>query len=175
MGKRQLSQHLQEDEPEFPEIKLGSDSDELASDVEEEFEDFEEKRVRVLRKKALPAIEADYASDSSDEETYNTIGNVPLEWYDDYPHIGYDVSGKKIMRPAQGDDLDKFLASMDDPNAWRSVHDKLHGTDIVLSKQELEMLKRIQNHQFPDSQYDPYEVVPGGSRPAHHRMVLRHP
>ena len=38
-------------------------------------------------------------SDSSDDEGMkNRIGNVPLEWYDNYDHIGYDVSGKKIIR-----------------------------------------------------------------------------
>ena len=33
----------------------------------------------------------------------------------------------------------------------------MEGKDVVLNKEELEMLKRIQQHQFPDSQYDPYE------------------
>ena len=30
--------------------------------------------------------------DTSDEEgdRKNTIGNVPIEWYDHLPHIGYD-------------------------------------------------------------------------------------
>ena len=47
----------------------------------------------------------------------NTIGNVPVEWYEEYPHLGYDVDGKKIMKPAKGDELDKFLSNMDDPAA----------------------------------------------------------
>ena len=42
-------------------------------------------------------------------------------------------------------------------NGRKSVYDKLEGKDVVLNKQELEMLKRIQKHQFPDAQYDPYE------------------
>jgi ribosome biogenesis protein ERB1 len=87
---------------------------------DEEFESqFKEKRiVRVLRKKALPEIEAVYESDTSDEETVNTVGNIPMEWYEDYPHIGYDINGKKILKPAKGDDLDKFLSNMDDKDAW---------------------------------------------------------
>lgn len=63
-------------------------------------------------------IEAGYGSESSTEENTNTIGNVPIEWYDDLPHIGYSVDGKKIMRPAKGDELDKFLATVEDPDSW---------------------------------------------------------
>ena len=40
----------------------------------------------------------------------------------------------------------------------RSVYDKLERNDIVLSKEEMEMLSRIQKHQFPETMYDPYEV-----------------
>ena len=41
-----------------------------------------------------------------------------MHWYDDLPHVGYDINGKKVLRPARGDELDKFLATVDDPNAW---------------------------------------------------------
>lgn len=41
-----------------------------------------------------------------------------MEWYEDYPHIGYDIDGKKIMKPAKGDELDKFLENMEDPDLW---------------------------------------------------------
>jgi ribosome biogenesis protein ERB1 len=127
------------------------------SESDSEYEEYEEKRFKVFRKQQLPDIEPVYDSDSSEEEFHNTVGNVPMTWYDDFPHIGYDIHGKKIMKPAQGDELDKFLKSLDDKNAWRSVYDRLDGKDIVLNKEELEMLKRIQQHQFPDSAFDPYE------------------
>jgi hypothetical protein len=42
-----------------------------------------------------------------------------MHWYDEYPHIGYDVNGKKIMKPATADELDKFLSTMDDPDSWQ--------------------------------------------------------
>ncbi|ORY07319.1 BOP1NT-domain-containing protein [Basidiobolus meristosporus CBS 931.73] len=109
------------------------------------------------RRKLLPHIEADYDSDSSTEETGNTVGNIPMEWYDDYPHIGYDLDGKKIMRPAKGDELDSFLAKMDDPDNWRSVEDKLHQQDVVLTDQELDIIRRLQEGRIPDADYDPYE------------------
>ena len=41
-----------------------------------------------------------------------------MHWYDDYDHIGYDVEGRKIIRPAQGDALDEFLEKADDPDYW---------------------------------------------------------
>ena len=41
-----------------------------------------------------------------------------MHWYDDLPHIGYDIDGKKVLRPARGDELDKFLKTVEDPEAW---------------------------------------------------------
>lgn len=64
-------------------------------------------------------IEDEYEFDSSDEEDIrNTVGNVPMQWYKDYDHIGYDLAGKKIMKPGSGNEIDNFLAKMDDPNYW---------------------------------------------------------
>ncbi|KAJ3264447.1 Ribosome biogenesis protein erb1 [Chytriomyces hyalinus] len=107
----------------------------------------------------LPEIIPDYASDDSDEETNNTIGNVPLEWYAELDHIGYDINGKKIPKPkgASKDALDEFLDSMDDPNAWRSVLNKLEGENVVLSDTDLDIIKRIQSKMIPEKDYNPYE------------------
>lgn len=41
-----------------------------------------------------------------------------MHWYDDLPHVGYDVNGKKVLRPARGDELDKFLETVEDPSSW---------------------------------------------------------
>ena len=48
----------------------------------------------------------------------NTVGNIPLHWYDDFDHIGYDREGNKIMKSTKGDSLDNFLQQEDDPNFW---------------------------------------------------------
>lgn len=45
-----------------------------------------------------------------------------MHWYDDLPHVGYDVNGKKVLRPARGDELDKFLKTVDDAEAWYEPH-----------------------------------------------------
>lgn len=108
-------------------------------------------------KRVYPQIEPDYDSDSSTEETTNRIGNVPLEWYDDYPHIGYDMNGKKVLRPAQGDALDNFLATMEDPESWMTAEDKRTGGQVRLTDEELDIIRRLQNSEIPDASYDPYQ------------------
>jgi hypothetical protein len=57
-------------------------------------------------------------TESDDEEVKNTVGNIPMEWYNDFPHIGYNLDGQKVMRPAKGDELDLFLEKMDNPDFW---------------------------------------------------------
>ncbi|GAA5986015.1 hypothetical protein JCM5350_005497 [Sporobolomyces pararoseus] len=105
-------------------------------------------------------IYAEYASDSSTEETTNRVGNVPAYWYDDLPHIGYDIDGKKVMRPATGDELDKFLEGVEDENGgWTTVRDKLHQQDVALTEEELELIQRLAKGENPDSNYDPYEAT----------------
>lgn len=48
----------------------------------------------------------------------NTVGDVPLEWYREEEHIGYDVTGKKIKKKEREDKLQSFLASADDSANW---------------------------------------------------------
>ena len=48
----------------------------------------------------------------------NTVGDVPLEWYRDEKHIGYDIKGKKIKKKEKADKLQSFLASADDSKNW---------------------------------------------------------
>lgn len=30
-------------------------------------------------------------------------------WYDEYPHVGYDLDGRRIIKPPQRDQIDEFL------------------------------------------------------------------
>jgi len=47
------------------------------------------------------------------------VGNIPMEWYQDFPHIGYDLEGKRIYKPIRNkDELDKFLEKMENPDYW---------------------------------------------------------
>lgn len=101
----------------------------------------------------------EYKDDTSDEEDIrNTIGNVPMQWYDEYKHIGYDWDAKKIIKPARRDQLDDFLKRMEDPNFWRTVKDMQTGQDIVISEADIELIKRINSQRIPDDQYNEYAV-----------------
>lgn len=107
-----------------------------------------------------PEIDPVYDSDDSDgPETTNTIGNIPLSFYDSYPHIGYDINGRKIARPATGEALDSLLDSIDVPKGWTGLTDPTTGKALELSQQELEILKRIQMNEVPEDGFDPYPAT----------------
>ncbi|KAF8917800.1 NUC169 domain-containing protein [Mucidula mucida] len=166
---------------EFPEIDAQSDSEEYdsAADAEEDEDDeaddddassdnehhiFPRPKTVVSDitgqpKRVYPEIEPDYDSDSSTEDTPNRVGNVPMHWYDDLPHVGYDIDGKKVLRPARGDELDKFLQTVEDPSAWTSAFDKNTQMDKPLTPEELDIIRRLHDHENPDAGYDPYEPM----------------
>ena len=99
----------------------------------------------------------EYEVDSSDEEDLrNTIGNVPIEWYDNYPHLGYDVNGKRVYKPVREDQLDYFLKKMDDPTFWRTVKDRMTGQNVVLSDADMDLISRLEKGKIPDPNMDPY-------------------
>lgn len=53
------------------------------------------------------------------QDIRNTVGNIPMEWYQDFPHIGYNLEGKKIYKPIRNkDELDMFLEKMENPDYW---------------------------------------------------------
>uniref|UniRef100_A0A7N8XDP2 Ribosome biogenesis protein BOP1 n=1 Tax=Mastacembelus armatus TaxID=205130 RepID=A0A7N8XDP2_9TELE len=88
----------------------------------------------------------------------NTVGNIPMEWYKDFPHIGYDLDGKKIYKPIRNkDELDDFLDKMENPDYWRTIHDKQTGNDIVLSDEQVELVNRLQRGQFGDVNFNEYQ------------------
>lgn len=103
--------------------------------------------------------EDEYEYDSSDEEDIrNTVGNVPMKWYDDYDHLGYNWDGKKILKPEKGDELDNFLKRMENPDFWRTIKDPQTGQDVVLSQEDIDLIVRIQKQKIPDVQFDEYAV-----------------
>ncbi|GIY91971.1 ribosome biogenesis protein bop1 [Caerostris extrusa] len=128
-------------------------------------------------------IKDEYEIDTSDEEDIrNTVGNIPMKWYDEFPHIGYDVDGKKILKPATNDEIDEFLSKIDDPNYWRTVKNKMTGEKVVLTDEDLDIIQRLQSGKYPTSsvQYEPfedfftYEVMehPVTNQPPHKRSFI---
>lgn len=129
--------------------------------------------------------ENEYAQDSSDEEDVrNTVGNVPLEWYADFPHVGYDLDGRRIYKPLRTrDELDQFLDKMDDPDYWRTVQDPTTGHDMKLTDEQVALVQRLQKGQFGDVNFDPFEpavdffsgdlmIHPVTNRPADKRSFI---
>jgi ribosome biogenesis protein ERB1 len=91
----------------------------------------------------------------------NTIGNIDIEKYypESMPHIGYDINGQRIMRPAAGAALDQLLESIDIPKGWTGVIDKETGLPKNLTQEELEIIKRIRREELPNDQIDIYDVL----------------
>nr|XP_033790748.1 ribosome biogenesis protein BOP1 [Geotrypetes seraphini] len=131
------------------------------------------------------SLKNEYEDDSSDEEDIrNTVGNIPIEWYQDYPHIGYDLDGKKIYKPIRNkDELDEFLDKMENPDYWRTVHDKKTGADLKLTDEQVELVHRLQKGQFGDVNFNQYEpaidffshetrIHPVTNRPADKRSFI---
>lgn len=104
-------------------------------------------------------IDPIYDSDDSDaQEAANTIGDIPLSFYDSYPHIGYDINGKRIMRPAAGEALDALLDTIEIPKGWTGLTDPQTGKPLNLSQDELELLRRVHLNEAPTDDFDPYPV-----------------
>uniref|UniRef100_A0A182P0N9 Ribosome biogenesis protein BOP1 homolog n=1 Tax=Anopheles epiroticus TaxID=199890 RepID=A0A182P0N9_9DIPT len=156
---RQKKQVESDDEEALPDdvedMKLGRIEDVLGTD---------EKKIRGLGvfpklPKKKGKVRDEYAAgDTSDEEDIrNTVGNIPMHWYDEYKHIGYDWEGRKIIKAKKGDAIDDFLQRMEDPNFWRTVTDPQTGQKVVLSDADIALIKRIMAGRNPDAEYDDYE------------------
>lgn len=97
-------------------------------------------------------------SDSSEDEVAprNTIGEVPLEWYKEEDHIGYDISGKKIKKQGRRDKIDSFLAGVDDSKNWRKIYDEYNDEEVELTKEETKLIRRLLKGKTPHAGVDPY-------------------
>ena len=116
---------------------------------------YSDGRPRIIK----PEINPIYDSDDSDVETKNTIGNIPLSAYDEMPHIGYDINGKRIMRPAKGSALDDLLESIELPEGWTGLLDKESGASLNLTEEELELINKLQKNEQTDESVNPYEPL----------------
>jgi ribosome biogenesis protein ERB1 len=145
----------------------GSESENLLSDQDDAESEFYSSDDDVFLdadgnpRKLLPEIEPGYDSDSSAYSEVNTIGNIDIAKYypESMPHIGYDINGQRIMRPAAGAALDQLLESIDIPKGWTGVIDKETGLPKNLTQDELEIIKRIRKEELPSGQTDIYDVL----------------
>ncbi|KAG8341058.1 BOP1NT domain [Trypanosoma vivax] len=100
----------------------------------------------------------DESDSSEDEATLNRVGDIPLEWYKDESHYGYDVEGKKLMK-SERSALERLLEATDDPNAMRTIYDALHDEKKVLSNADLQMIFNLQRNRTPNPNYNMYADV----------------
>uniref|UniRef100_UPI003AAA9494 ribosome biogenesis protein bop1 n=1 Tax=Centroberyx gerrardi TaxID=166262 RepID=UPI003AAA9494 len=177
---------------EEEEDEAGTEKQEESSVLKEEEKKKKKKKKRGMKegeKKEEGGEEGEkedeYEHDTSDEEDIrNTVGNIPMEWYKDFPHIGYDLDGKKIYKPIRNkDELDDFLDKMENPDYWRTVHDKQTGSDITLSDEQVNLVQRLQRGQFGDVNFNEYQpsveyfskdvmLHPVTNRPEHKRSFI---
>ncbi|RHZ66180.1 Ribosome bioproteinsis protein erb1 [Aspergillus turcosus] len=139
--------------------ELGAPVDDGESSSEEEQLNYRiEKDANGNDRFIYDEINPDDNSEYSDiDDNANTIGNIPLSFYDQYPHIGYDINGKKILRPAKGEALDALLDSIEIPKGWTGLTDPSTGKPLELSQDELELLRKVQMNEIPEDGYNPYE------------------
>ncbi|CAN9503557.1 unnamed protein product [Ophioblennius macclurei] len=164
------------------------DDDDDDDKEEEEKEDGPSQLTEKQKNEVVNSVvqkEDEYEHDSSDEEDIrNTVGNIPMEWYKDFPHIGYNLDGKKILKPIRNkDELDEFLDKMDNPQYWKTVHDEKTGEDIVLSDEQVALVNRLQRGQFGDINFNEHQpsvdffsgdvmIHPVTNRPEHKRSFI---
>ncbi|XP_052873041.1 ribosome biogenesis protein BOP1 homolog [Anopheles cruzii] len=106
------------------------------------------------QRKGKPKDEYAGGDTSDEEDVRNTVGNIPMHWYDEYKHVGYDWDAKRIIKPKQGDAIDDFMKRMEDPNFWRTVRDPQTGQKVVLSDEDVALIKRVMAGRNPDGEYD---------------------
>ncbi|CAM6119646.1 unnamed protein product [Calypogeia fissa] len=106
----------------------------------------------------VKAVEESDSEDDGELAPRNTIGEVPLEWYKDEKHIGYDIEGKKITKKEKKDQLEAFLARSDNSKDWRKVFDEYNDEEIELTKDEIDMIRRLRQGRTPHKEVNPYEL-----------------
>jgi len=102
----------------------------------------------------------DLSSDDEDGEGEgNRIGRVPLHWYDEYDHIGYNAHGSKIIKQSAkgegGDLLDQALQNQDDLEKKKyMVYDALNDKDMQLTERQLEIIRRVQAGAYAHPEHE---------------------
>lgn len=111
-------------------------------------------------KKSMHVHTDDLSSDDEDEDgTGNRIGRIPLHWYEEYDHIGYDLHGNKVLKNnKKGDLLDQALknhdALEDKMMLADTVYDALNDKEVMLSSRQIELIRRIQAGAFAHPEFD---------------------
>ncbi|KAL5198722.1 hypothetical protein ABZP36_002234 [Zizania latifolia] len=97
-------------------------------------------------------------SDSSEDEVAprNTVGDVPLVWYKDEEHVGYDISGRKIKKRDREGRIEAYLRNADDAKNWRKIYDEYNDEEVQITKEEAKIISRMLKGKTPHTNVDPY-------------------
>uniref|UniRef100_A0A0D9WY85 Ribosome biogenesis protein BOP1 homolog n=1 Tax=Leersia perrieri TaxID=77586 RepID=A0A0D9WY85_9ORYZ len=105
-----------------------------------------------------PDAAAAEESDSSEDEVAprNTVGDVPLEWYKNEEHIGYDIAGSKIKKRDREGRIEAYLKNADDAKNWRKIYDEYNDEEVQITKEEAKIISRLLKGKTPHANVDPY-------------------
>ncbi|KAF5744001.1 hypothetical protein HS088_TW08G00589 [Tripterygium wilfordii] len=168
LSDEQISQLMQSQPPSEHESEAGESDDESedyeslrqSDDGESESSEDDEDSAEIdsdLGQEDEP-VDGAIESDSSEDEVAprNTVGEVPLEFYQDEKHIGYDISGKKITKKERENKLDSLLASVDDSKNWRKIYDDYNDEEVEMTKEEMKIVRRLLEGKAPHADFDPH-------------------
>lgn len=101
----------------------------------------------------------DLSSDDEDDDGKgNRIGRVPLHWYDEHEHVGYDAFGQKVIKTVSasgGDRIEQALANQDNIAQGKFVvYDALNDRNVELTERQLELIRRVQGGAFAHPEHD---------------------
>merc|ERR1712191_1778 len=89
-------------------------------------------------------VDSEYEStDSYDEDMRYAIGNVPMKWYEDLEHAGYDLDGKRIAKAPTMDQLDRLTEKMSNPDFWKTIEDPLSVKKQALTDDEIAIIASL--------------------------------
>merc|ERR1719242_328635 len=95
-------------------------------------------------------------SDSSDEEgPLIRVGEIPLEYYKDEKHTGYDIDGNKVIVKGRGDQIDLFLLKKDKDAVKRTLYDPLNDKVVKLTDDDLKLINRIRHGKTAGKLFEP--------------------
>ena len=130
-------QNLSEQSDEYDGASDSSDS-ENSEDLDQSSDDDDSE---INDKSENKNIEYFDETDSSDEEdNRHSIGNIPMKWYQNLKHAGYDLDGKRIEKAPDSDQLDKLVEKMSNPDFWKQIQDPLTNKKQVLTDEEIAMI-----------------------------------
>ncbi|KAH0789087.1 ribosome biogenesis protein BOP1 [Histomonas meleagridis] len=110
-----------------------------------------------MEKEDLFPEQNDESSDTDDDVPVNIVGDIPMEWYDEFQHIGYTATGDKVIPKERPDAIDEIIRRSTDPEWWRRIYDQLNGEFKKISAEDLDLIQRIRTGRVALRDYQLYQ------------------